>query len=259
MTIDVCLEMVYRDLPYEKRIGKIAEAGFNCVEFWMHDSKDAGVLRQACEAAGVTINNLLVNTPDGGVGGAPVDSRDHGKYIERLHEVIAFAKAAGTSMGITCTGNLVPGLSRDQMRANLEKAYADAAAIAEKNDFTLVVEALNTLVNHPGYYLDSSLEGAEIVRSIGSPNLKLLYDIYHMQIMEGNVIANIESNINVIGHFHAAGVPGRHELMDCELNYREITKRISAAGYTGAFGLEYSPSYDSGESLRATHDYLGSE
>jgi hydroxypyruvate isomerase len=257
MTIDVCLEMVHTDLPYEKRIEKIAQAGFKCVEFWMHDAKDAAVLRQVCEATGVTINNLVVNSPDGSVGGGPVDSRDHGKYIDRLHEVIAFAKAANINMGITCTGNLVDGLSRNEMRENLEKAYAEAAAIAAKHDFTLVLESLNTLVNHPGYFLDSSLEGAEIVRAVGSPNFKLLYDIYHMQIMEGNVIANIERNIDVIGHFHSAGVPGRHELIDCELNYLEILKRIDAAGYTGAFGLEYSPSYDSTDSLRATRAYFG--
>ena len=267
MTIDVCLEMVHTDLPYEKRIEKIAEAGFKCVEFWFDSftagdnpaastPKDAAVLRQVCEAKGLTINNLVVNSPDGSIGGGPVDPRDHAKYIERVHEAIAFAKAAGIGMAITCTGNLVDGLSRDQMRANLEKAYAEAAAIAEKNDFMLVIESLNTHVNHAGYYLDTSLEGAEIVRAIGSPNLRLLYDVYHMQIMEGNVIANIEKNIDVIGHFHSAGVPGRHELMDCELNYLEILKRISAAGYTGAFGLEYSPSYDSTDSLKATFAYL---
>lgn len=256
MTIDVCLEMVHTDLPYDRRIEKIAEAGFKCVEFWLQEDKDAAVLKQLCDATGVTINNLVVNTPDGGVGGAPVDSRDHAKFIDRLHSAIAFAKEAGVKMGITCTGNLVDGLSRAQMRANLEKVYAEAAEIAEKNDFKLVLESLNTHVNHAGYYLDTSLEGAEIVRAIGSPNFRLLYDVYHMQIMEGNVIANIEKNIDVIGHFHAAGVPGRHELMDCELNYLEILKRISATGYTGNFGLEYSPSYDSDTSLNATYAYL---
>jgi hydroxypyruvate isomerase len=95
------------------------------------------------------------------------------------------------------------------------------------------------------------------VRAIASPNLRLLYDVYHMQIMEGSVIANIEENIDVIGHFHSAGVPGRHELMDGELNYQNIVRRIEAAGYTGAFGLEYSPALtDHAGSLRATRRYL---
>lgn len=256
MTIDVCLEMVHRDLPYDKRIEKIAEAGFKSVEFWLPEGKDPAVLRQVCASTGVKLCGMLVNTPDGGIGGAPVNPSDHGKFIERLHESIAFAKSVGISTGITCTGNLMDGLTRDQMRANVEEAYAEAAPICEANDFTLVIETLNTLVNHAGYYLDSSIEGAEIVRSVGSPHVKLLYDVYHMQIMEGNVIANIECNIDNIGHFHAAGVPGRHELFGGELNYLEILKRIKATGYAGHFGLEYSPSYDSTQSLTDTFNYL---
>lgn len=256
MKIGVCLEMVHTDLPYDQRIMKIAEAGFDTVEFWMHNGKDPVVLRQVSEENGVRLSDCLVNTPDGGVGGAPVDPRDHGKYIEKLHEVIEFGKAAGVSAGITCTGNLVPGLSREEMKANCIEVYSEAAAVAEANGFTLLLETLNTLVNHKGYYLDSTAEAAEIVRAVGSPAFKMLYDVYHMQIMEGNVIANIEANIDIIGHFHSAGVPGRHEIMSGELDYRNILARIEAAGYTGVFGLEYSPSYDSDGSLRATAEYL---
>ena len=266
MKIDVCLEMVLTDLPYEKRIEETARAGFDLVEFWFHDAtfggpaagkpKDAEAIRQACEANGVGVNNMVVNAPDGSYGGAPVNADDFGRYIDRLHEVIEFCKSIGCNKAITCTGNLVPGLTREQMRSNLEKAYARAAEIASANDFTLLLEPLNTHVNHPGYYLDSSSEGAEIVRAIGSPNFRLLFDIYHMQIMEGNIIANIERDIDIIAHFHAAGVPGRHELMNGELDYRQIVGRIDALGYTGAFGLEYSPLLPGDESLRATKAYL---
>ncbi len=266
--VDVCIEMVFTELPYEQRIAEIAKCGFKTVEFWFHDAtfdgagcdtgtKDARVLKQVCGDSGASINNMVVNAPDGSFGGSPVDSGDFAKYIDRLHEVIAFSKAAGIGMAITCSGNLVPGLARPQMRANLEKAWAEAARIAEKESYTLVVEPLNTYVNHPGYYLDSSSEAAEVVRSINSPNFKLLYDVYHMQIMEGNVIANIEKNIDIIGHFHAACVPGRNELMNGELNYRAIIKKINDLGYTGAFGLEYSPTMPSAQSLKSTRDFLG--
>ena len=266
MKFDICLEMVYPDLPYDKRIEKIAEAGFDCVEFWFHDvaaggpgsgPKDAATLRQVCEQSGVTINNMVVNSPDGSIGGSVVDSRDLGKYLDRLHEAIEFSRAAGISKAITCTGNIVEGLSRSDMRANLEKAYSEAAAIAERENYTLFVEVLNSYVDHPGYYLDNWNEGVEIVKAINSPNLRLLYDIYHMQIMHGNVIATIERDIDLIGHFHSAGVPGRHELNNGELDYRQIIKRIKATGYDGAFGLEYSPVSDSGESLKAMRQYLG--
>jgi len=269
MKVDVCLEMVFTGLPYLERITKIAASGFDCVEFWFHDgtfngtdcsggAKDAKALKKACAAAGVTINNMVVNSPDGGLGGSLVRAEDRSKYLARLQEVIAFAKACGCRQAITCTGNLQPDLTRNQMRRNIEQTLGEAAAIATKQNFVLFLECLNTRTDHFNYFLDSSAEGAAIVRAINSPNLRLLYDVYHMQIMEGSVISNIEENLDVIGHFHSAGVPGRHELMDGELNYREIVRRIDAGGYTGAFGLEYSPAMaDHARSLRATRKFLG--
>jgi hydroxypyruvate isomerase len=271
MKYDVCLEMVFTDLPYADRIAKIAGTGFDCVEFWFHDgtfngadcasgAKDAKALKNACAAAGVSINNMVVNSPDGSLGGALVRAEDRPKYLARLEEVIAFAKACGCRQAITCTGNLQPGLSRNRMRRHIEETLGQAVAVAAKHDFVLFLECLNTRTDHFNYFLDSSAEGAAIVRAIGSRHLRLLYDVYHMQIMEGSVIANIEENLDVIGHFHSAGVPGRHELMEGELNYIEIIRRIEAGGYTGAFGLEYAPAMaDHDRSLDATRKYLARE
>jgi hydroxypyruvate isomerase len=268
MKYDVCLEMVFTHLPYAERIAQIAACGFDAVEFWFHDNtfngtdcsggaKDAKVLAQACAASKVSINNMVVNSPDGGLGGSLVRAEDRAKYLARLEEVIAFAKACGCRQAITCTGNLQPDLTRNAMRRNVEQTLAQAAAIAAKHDFVLFLECLNTRTDHFNYFLDSSAEGAAIVRAINSPHLRLLYDVYHMQIMEGSVISNITENLDVIGHFHSAGVPGRHELMGGELNYQEIIRRIQAGGYQGAFGLEYTPAMaDHSASLRATRQYL---
>ncbi|MBA7497799.1 2-oxo-tetronate isomerase [subsurface metagenome] len=126
----------------------------------------------------------------------------------------------------------------------------------EKEGFTLLLEPLNTYVDHPGYFLNSAKEGARIIRDINHPHIHLLYDVYHMQIMEGNVISTIEQNIDIIGHFHAAGVPGRGELYIGELNYPNIIKRIEGLGYEGCFGLEYFPSMDSEESLKSIKELL---
>jgi hydroxypyruvate isomerase len=251
--IDVCLESVFTWLPAEERVRKIAQAGYRFVEFWFHDAtfdgtecsrklpKNAAALAEVCRKCGVAINNMVVNAPDGSFGGAPVKAGDRSRYLERLEEVIAFAGALGCRRAITCSGNLQPGLRRARMRANLEEALGRATTIAAKQGFTLLLEPLNTRVDHPGYYLDSSAEGAELVRAIASPNLRLLYDVYHMQIMEGNVIATVEKRMDLIGHFHAAGVPGRGELFTGELNYPQILRRIGALGYQGRFGLEYFP------------------
>jgi len=258
MHLDVCLDAVYDDaLPMEQKIPRAAAAGFTHVEFWLPEGKDATAVREACARSGVTLNNIVVNPPDGNPGGAPVKADDLGLYLARVEQVIAYAQSVNCSKAITCTGNLQPELSRRRMRANLENALGRAAEIAARHNFTLLLESLNTHVDHAGYYLDSSHEGAEIVRAIGSPHLRLLYDVYHMQIMEGNLLANIERHLDVIGHFHSAGVPGRHELFGCEINYPEIIFRLQAWGYTGCFGLEYFPAMaDHDASLREVHAYL---
>lgn len=269
--VDVCLESVFNELPYEERIKKIAEAGYKHVEFWYHDNtfsddpaiadkpKDANTLLKVCKENGITINNMVVNASDGSLGGAPIKKTDLNLYLNRLNEVIAFCKSIECSNAITCSGNIDESLTRSQMRANLEEALGNAAQIAEKHNFTLFLEPLNTYVDHEGYYLDSSDEAAEIVRAVNSPSLKLLYDVYHMQIMEGNIISNIESKIDIIGHFHAAGVPGRGEIYNGELNYAYIIKEIEKLGYKGAFGLEYFPKLtDNSESLKLTLDYIRS-
>jgi hydroxypyruvate isomerase len=267
--LSVCLETVFTDLPVPERIARIAEAGFDCVEFWHPEAtfdgqklrfdwaKQPAELCQACRQHGVSINDFALHAWDGSIGGSPVKPADHDAYLAQIRKMIAFARTIGCTNGITLSGTVDPALSRSQMRANLERALADAVEIARAAKFTLLLEPLNTLVDHPGYYLDSAAEAAEIVRSIGSPHLKLLYDVYHMQIMEGNVIATIEQNIDIIGHFHSAGVPGRAELFDTELNYPAILRRIESLGYQGCFGLEYFPRLmDHKASLEQIRSYL---
>jgi len=266
--LSVCLETVFTDLGVEERIARIAEAGFSVVEFWHPEGtwdgkdiqftpKDAASMKKACEDNGVTISDFAMHAWDGSIGGCPVRAGDHEMYLEQIREMIAFAKAIGCNKGITLSGVVDPALSREQMRENLEIALGKATEIAEKEDFTLLLEPLNTLVDHAGYYLDSTKEGAEIVRNINSNNLKLLYDVYHMQIMEGKIIDTIEKNIDIIGHFHSAGVPGRAEHFDTEVNYPVILRKIEDLGYKGNFGLEYFPKMaDHSESLKRIREYL---
>jgi hydroxypyruvate isomerase len=267
--LSVCLETVFTDLPASERIGKIAEAGFRAVEFWHPEAtfdgrglrfdwaKDAAELHAACRRHGAAINDFALHAWDGSIGGSPVKAGDRPKYLAQIARMIEFAAAIGCTRGITLSGTVDPSLSRAQMRANLEGALAEAVELARNAGFTLLLEPLNTLVDHPGYYLDSTAEAAAIIRAVASPHLKLLYDVYHMQIMEGKVLRTIEQHIDIIGHFHSAGVPGRAELLDTELNYPAILKRIDALGYEGCFGLEYFPRMaDHAASLRAIREYL---
>ena len=112
-------------------------------------------------------------------------------------------------------------------------------------------------MDHPGYYLTSSEEAFAIVREVGSPNVKVVFDIYHQQVSEGNIIPNIVNNLELIAHLHAAGHPGRHELQFGENDYRNIFAAVDKAGYTGACGLEYTPLTDPEESLRTAKELFG--
>ena len=140
---------------------------------------------------------------------------------------------------------------------NAIEGLKSTVELAEQAGITLLLEPLNTTYDHPGYWLSGSDRGAEICRELDSQRMKLLFDCYHMQIMEGDLLKHIERNIDVIGHFHSAGVPGRHELYKSEINYPFIVKEIEKSDYKGVFGLEYEPSVDDNESVEKTLKYLG--
>ncbi|MBN8592931.1 MAG: TIM barrel protein [Anaerolineae bacterium] len=125
------------------------------------------------------------------------------------------------------------------------------APMAEDAGVTLVLELLNSKVDHPDYQCDHTAWGVQVVKAVNSPAVKLLYDIYHMQIMEGDIIRTIQENHAWIGHYHTAGNPGRHELdANQELNYRAIVQAIAATGYTGYLGQEFVPVGDPVAGLR---------
>ncbi len=267
--LDVCIEPLFTNLPAEERIARIGACGFKAVEMWLHDAgfdgngftatpRDPKAIKQACDAAGITLNNIVINPPDdGSIGGAPVLAETHGKYLERVEAAITFAKAAGCHKAITCGGDIQPGMSREAMRATIQEALAKAAKIAEMNDFTLLLEPLNSRHDHIGYFLDSSEDAAAMVEEINSPNLRLLFDVYHMQIMEGDVAEHIQASKKLIAHYHSAAVPGRGEHDHGELDYLYILQVIAETGYEGCFGLEYFPTMPDHEaSLKRIRTHL---
>ena len=141
------------------------------------------------------------------------------------------------------------GDARDRQHESIVKGLTAGAAILGSAGVTVMIEPLNTKVDHPGYYLTSSAEAFGIVRAVGSPNVKVVFDIYHQQISEGNIIPNIRKHSGLIGHFHAADNPGRTEPGTGELNYRKVFKAIEETGYSQYVGLEYRPSKASAETV----------
>jgi hydroxypyruvate isomerase len=154
---------------------------------------------------------------------------------------------------------MAKGLSFPQQRQNVLDGLKGTAELAEALGVDLWLEPLNDQIDHPDCFLIGSDTGAALCREVGSKRLKLLFDCYHMQIMEGDICGHIRRNLDVIGHFHSAGHPGRHELWLGETNYPVVVREIEKSGYTGVFAFEYQPLLPSAESLKRTLDYLTRE
>ena len=259
MELGLCVEMAFTKLPFAQRVEKAARLGFKNVEMWFVDMSFKGTpdeLAKIADDNNVKITNTVIGAPDGSIGGGLTNPANRDQWLERARMSIEFTKNAQIPATIVCTGNVVEGMSHEQMTQSVIEGLKPTIEMAEKAGITLLLEPLNTPYDHPGYFCASSDEGAEICRKIGSKHLRLLYDCYHMQIMEGDMVKHIERNFDVIGHFHSAGVPGRNELFNGETNYPFVLGRIEKLGYNGIFGLEYEPSIDDEESLRKTLEYL---
>jgi hydroxypyruvate isomerase len=179
------------------------------------------------------------------------DPANHDTIIQGLTTNIPLAAKAGVPNVITFFGNVQPAIAPAQALDNCVTCLNKVKKIAEDNGVTICVELLNSKVNHRGYQGDHTQFGVDVVKAVASPRVKLLYDIYHMQIMDGDIIATIRREIGSIAHFHTGGVPGRHELDDTqELNWRGIAKAIVDLGYTGYFAHEFQPTRDPLTSLR---------
>ena len=245
MKFSCCIEMIYTKLPFEERIGKAAEAGFDYFEFWNWNNKDLDKIKKA-----ISKYNIRPVTFQGSLNGVMVDKNDQAIYIEDVKRSLNVAKELG-SKTLFCMSDImqedrsvkphprfISGQEAIQSSIDVLRALAP---FAEDAGVTLICEPLNTIVDHKGYSLFNTRVGVEIVRVVNSPNVKLLYDAYHMQIMEGNIIDTIRENVQYFGHFHIADVPGRYQPGTGEMNYVNIITALKKAGYNSAVGFEFTP------------------
>jgi len=175
---------------------------------------------------------------------------NHDRLEREFRENIPRAAASGMPNVIAFSGNR-RGLSDQEGLENCLIGLNRVKGIAEQHGVTICLELLNSKIDHKDYQCDHTAWGAEVVKKVNSPKVKLLYDIYHMQIMEGDVIRTIRENIRWIGHFHTGGVPGRNELDDKqELNWPAIMRAIAETDYSGYVAHEFIPTRDPLTSLR---------
>jgi hydroxypyruvate isomerase len=172
------------------------------------------------------------------------DRANHNMLLRELEETIPLAAQAGVPNVIAMFGNR-RGKSDGRAIAACVEGFNAIKALAEEHRVTICVELLNSKVDHADYQGDRTKFGVEVIKAVASPRVKLLYDIYHMQIMEGDVIRTIQQNIAHIAHFHTGGVPGRHELDDTqELNWHAVARAIADTGFTGFVAHEFVPTRD---------------
>jgi hydroxypyruvate isomerase len=179
------------------------------------------------------------------------DPAHHPMLIQELQTALPLAARAGVANLIAMFGNRNPHISDADAVSHCISGLSRIAPLAADLGVTICVELLNSKIDHAGYQGDRTAFGVAVVKGVHSPRVKLLYDIYHMQIMEGDVIRTITANLDWIGHFHTGGVPGRHEIDDTqELNYRGIARAIADLHYAGYVAHEFTPTHaDPFESL----------
>jgi hydroxypyruvate isomerase len=240
--------MVYQELPFVERVGRIHAAGFD-VELWDSRPKDIAALR----ATGARFSSMT-----GYSAGSLVEEASADQVVRTAGELIPTAQELGVERLVVHTAELVDGQaarphwrSTGGMWLTAAKTLEKLGALGERHGLVFTVENLNTILDHPGIPLGRAKDTLALVRAVDHPNVKLMLDLYHAQIGEGNLVELVRQALPWIGEIQVADVPGRCEPGTGEINYSAVHRALTELGYEGTVGLEAYASGDSGEALRA--------
>jgi hydroxypyruvate isomerase len=246
----ICIENFYRGLNFEDKFAAAKRDGFEYCEFWTWKDRNWGGVKKAIADSGIKIAAF-----SGDDEYSLIDPDDKIKYVDFLKKSIERAKDIHCPYLVIHSDALTPDGSAKEMGRPLSyeakllimfKVLESMAPFAEKEGVTLILEPLHTRLGEPrahkSYFLQYPETAFELTRQVGSGKVKVLYDIYHMQLMAGNVIKTLEENIDQLGYIHLADVPGSHEPGTGELNLSHILKALDSMGYTGFIGFELLPS-----------------
>ncbi|NIJ15555.1 2-oxo-tetronate isomerase [Sphingobium vermicomposti] len=251
------LSMMFQDLPFLDRFDAAAEAGFSGVEFMFPYDHGAGEVAERGRRCGLEI--ALFNLPAGDWAGG---ERGIAALPGRVEEFRAgVAKGLDYANALGCPRlHLMAGKASasTECRAVLLDNIAYAADLAAADNVEILIEPINTRVDIPGYFYGTTAEALSVIDGAGRANVRLQYDIYHMQIMEGDLARMIERLLPRIGHMQLADNPGRAEPGTGEINYPWLLSHIDALGYAGWIGCEYRPAGDTKAGLGWARDYLNS-
>ena len=250
------LSWLFQEYQFLARFAAARRAGFRAVECLFPYDTPAGETRAALASESLEI--VLINTPPGdwqkGERGFAAVPGAEPRFRASLDQAIDYARTIGAPR-IHVMAGLVPA---GATIAACEAAFVENLRVASDrlspHGLTATIEPLNS-TDVPGYVLSGSTQARRIIDAVARPNVKLQWDAYHLQIMEGNLVASFERHLPVIGHVQIAGVPGRFEPADCEIDYRFLLARIAALGYQGWVGCEYRPRTETLAGLGWARDY----
>jgi len=235
------------DLRLDALFGEVAKIGYRAVEMWFRGDDFEEVVALA-KRNGLAIASMCGHQS---LGDGLNKRTNHDRIEAELRASIDAAATHGISGVICFSGNRLPHMDDPEAIDAVADGLRRVAPYAEKKGVNMNLELLNSKVDHAGYQCDHTAWGAAVCEKVGSPRVKLLYDIYHMQIMEGDLIRTIRDNVQWIGHFHTAGNPGRRDMDDTqEVNYVGVAKAVAQSGYALYVGHEFTPKGDIVEALR---------
>ena len=256
MKCTACIETIFTELPWEERFMAAKKAGFDAVEFWSWTDKDLDQIKKLAEEADIVISGF-----NGDADYSLVDPTHKEKYLAFLKQSLEAAKKIG-ALSVTIHSNALgeggivvnhyDELSSTVKLCSMYDMLKDVAVMAEEAGITCNLEGLNITTDHVGNFLQTTQMAAEIIQVLGSPRVKILYDIYHMQLNdEGSIIDTITKYVDTMGHIHIADVPGRHEPGTGEINYKNVILHLEKVGYKGYVGCELFPKNSSEEAVKA--------
>jgi hydroxypyruvate isomerase len=249
--LSVMLWTVYETLPFDQRIEKVSEAGYHAVElvneYKNFSKEDYAKFRAKKNELHLTVDAIS------GISHSLCDSSQRDAFLNEVRAKLPVLEELECNKLIILSGDKVPGQTPQQMHGNCIESLKRAADIAATKNVGLLLENIDPEEN-PKYFLTSVSEGFEIVRSVGAPNVQFLYDFFHDQIAEGNLLAKLEKNLDLIGVAHIADVPGRHDPGTGEINYPNIFRKLGQLGFNGYVAMEFIPEGETVAALSAARE-----
>ena len=244
MKLSLCLETVFTDRPFVERMQEASALGYSAIEFWDWRTKELTAIEESAAQLNLTIAAMSGNRQH-----TLIDPDARSNLMAEMEQAFAAAQQLRCrhlmmlSDVLTADGSAAtpPPLSRQEKFESVVEGLQALLPQASDAGVVLLLEPLNSILDHRGTFLDHSWMGFEIIRQVGSPQVKLLYDIYHMSMMGEDVVADMENNLEWIGYLHVADSPGRHQPGTGKIDYRGIADWLKRVSFDGFIGMEFFP------------------